>query len=164
MSYLGKNGETTVDELTSISGALNISKFEVRRVLDRGVTHGFVIKDGRKYSRSDVYYTDAAAKKKRKQSKATRKYKKVKKTEKAEGKFKRKTQDTPGKAQLTSQELRVVRRKFAINFRGNKRRMDRGQMPIGKATVIRPIDRREIMNEYQPRRIDYTEDMSDDDE
>lgn len=164
MSIIGTNGETTVDELTS-SGALNISKFEVRRVLDRGVAHGFVIKHGRKYSRSDYYYTDAA-KRKRKQSKGTKKYKKAKKSEKAERRFKRKSLDTPEKAQRSESDIEEERAEREIyarrtrHIRGEMRRIDREAIPKGKATVMRKIDRRAI-REYQPRQIDYSEEMSD---
>lgn len=67
-------GGVTEDELTSINAALNnqsvnCSKFEVRRILDRGVKHGFVQRLGRKYSLSELQETDTG-KRKRKKSKA----------------------------------------------------------------------------------------------
>lgn len=164
MAILGMNGKTTVDELTAICDVINfqnvtLSKFEVQRILDRGVLYGFVRKNLRKYSLNDRHETDGG-KRKPKQSKAARKANKEKKHRKSERRSKRKSMDTPERPKISESAVRdwqAEKAVYAENIRPGMvkmRRDDRRTQP--DATVMRRIGRREI-RDYQPRRINYTE-------
>lgn len=154
MSILGKNGETTVDEtvdeLTSIRSAqncqnVNISKFKVQSVLERGVRYGFIRKNGQKYFLYDLHQTDTG-KRKRKQGKSTRRANKKKKNAKATRKQERKHRtflDEIAAKRANDNKMRRKDRKMQSN-----------------ATVMRKVKKRELRS-YQPRRIGFTEENVD---